>query len=102
MADRVVKSPFQTHLFGAVELIVQGLFGDLYLDDSLPQLLVLVLRSATLLLHTLQLVVEADRDVFGHLRQQRVDRHNQTVATQKRKAKTTGLEFNMKQTLILY
>lgn len=58
---------FCSHLFDPLQLVVQRLFGDLHLDDLLPQRLVLVLRSAALVLGALQLVVQTHRHVLGHL-----------------------------------
>ena len=57
-----------SHLFGPLQLVVQCLFGDLHLDNLLSEQLVLVLGSAAFVLHTLQLVVQTHRHVFGHLR----------------------------------
>ncbi len=57
-----------SHLFGPLQLVVQCLFGNLHLDDLLPEQLVLVLGSAAFVLHALQLVVQTHRHIFGHLR----------------------------------
>lgn len=57
-----------SHLFGPLQLVVQRLLGDLHLYDLLSEQLVLVLGPAALVLHALQLVVQAHRHIFGHLR----------------------------------
>ncbi|KAG9342729.1 hypothetical protein JZ751_015591 [Albula glossodonta] len=48
-------------------LVLQGLLGHLHLDQLLPQLLVLVLRLGAFLLHVLQLMVQSDGHILGHL-----------------------------------
>lgn len=59
-----------SHLFGPLQLVVHRLFGNLHLDDLLPEQLVLILSSAAFVLHALQLVVQTHRHIFGYLRSQ--------------------------------
>lgn len=51
-----------------VNLLLQHLLGHLQVLQLHPQLLVLLLQTAPLLLHTVQLAVEPDGYVLGHLR----------------------------------
>lgn len=60
--------PASSHLFGPLQLVVHRLFGNLHLDDLLPEELVLILSSAAFVLHALQLVMQTHRHIFGHLR----------------------------------
>lgn len=54
-----------------VDLLLQDLFGHLQVLQSHPQLLVLLLQTAPLLLHAVQLAVETDGHVLCHLRNKR-------------------------------
>lgn len=56
-----------SYLFGSLEFVLHGLFGDLHLDDFLPERLVFILGPRALVLHRLQFVVQTHRYVFGHL-----------------------------------
>lgn len=60
-------TPGAAHLFGLLQFILQGLLSHLHLDQLLPQLLILLLCPQPLLLHALQLMVQAHGHVFGHL-----------------------------------
>lgn len=51
-----------------VNLLLQDLFGHLQVLQSHPQLLVLLLQTAPLLLYAVQLAVEADGHILRHLR----------------------------------
>lgn len=56
------------YLFGFIQFILQGLFGHLHFYEFLSQLFILLLRLRALLLHLFQLVVEANRHIFCHLK----------------------------------
>lgn len=56
-----------SYLFGFVQLILQGLFGDFHLNKFLSQSLVFFFCLCSFFLYILQLMVKSYRHILGNL-----------------------------------